>query len=512
MKTYLLFFLLLVTYFMNGQTFQEIQFDNFTPSWTHYTNVDLNNNPIQSYRSKKHILSKNKMYILSNTIDIGFTGHVVEGINLETGNLLWNYFYHPISDDNNEYAANLFLNNTSTLQLLSVKKHDSNSNYWEKGVLRQRYFNLTSGEIVDSIFSNESGFKISIPSQSVKNVNLSPWKSNFQHFQLKSFLIFEKYESILFSSAGEIIEITERQKIENGQDLIKTKSLYSHENGEKIIMTYYVEYENEEKFHINVLALSPTLDTLSYFVIKDDVEKADNFKIINATKDYVLLKSLNTIYNGTFKYKKYGYYLFDINGVLLDKAFLENTNGDDKFEGGRAIKLKDENKLFCVYSGEFNGFQKLIFAKSDGNGNFKSLKEIQSTTKEDWFQCKSLTILPSNDIVINLRHSNRKYENPYAEKSVWMRISEMDIFSSVNSLPDIPSFVAYPNPTSGEITIESSSANPSKIIILDLLGIIRKELEFQKNIQLSNLPRGIYFIELLDNQNNILGNQKIILD
>ncbi len=69
----------------------------------------------------------------------------------------------------------------------------------------------------------------------------------------------------------------------------------------------------------------------------------------------------------------------------------------------------------------------------------------------------------------------------------------------------------FPNPTDGELTIEYefSSGNES-IEFLDILGNKVLELKYQKEIDVSILTRGIYFLRLLDGYKRLIVMERII--
>ena len=80
-------------------------------------------------------------------------------------------------------------------------------------------------------------------------------------------------------------------------------------------------------------------------------------------------------------------------------------------------------------------------------------------------------------------------------------------------------FSLYPNPTDNEFTIEVSSdvANNLVVEVYDILGnLLKHEIHqlatgtgsIKTNIE--NYKDGIYFVRVLDNQNNILYTQKVI--
>ncbi len=73
---------------------------------------------------------------------------------------------------------------------------------------------------------------------------------------------------------------------------------------------------------------------------------------------------------------------------------------------------------------------------------------------------------------------------------------------------------AYPNPTNGIVTIEHKTGGEQKLMIHNLSGakILEQELYAKKSIiNLSDLPNGIYILNVIDNKGVITDRQKIIV-
>jgi hypothetical protein len=69
----------------------------------------------------------------------------------------------------------------------------------------------------------------------------------------------------------------------------------------------------------------------------------------------------------------------------------------------------------------------------------------------------------------------------------------------------------YPNPTAGklEIKIENLKAGNITIKITDVLGREVKQLEYEEEIDVSALEKGIYFFSLYQNR-QLIGTKKIV--
>lgn len=88
----------------------------------------------------------------------------------------------------------------------------------------------------------------------------------------------------------------------------------------------------------------------------------------------------------------------------------------------------------------------------------------------------------------------------------WMLCAETTIINSVET--ELKNDIIYPNPTTDYIQINKLNANELKIIkIYDNLGNLQIELnsnQIKENIDVDILPIGIYFIELINNNNTTI--------
>ena len=88
----------------------------------------------------------------------------------------------------------------------------------------------------------------------------------------------------------------------------------------------------------------------------------------------------------------------------------------------------------------------------------------------------------------------------------WMLCAETTIINSVEN--EIITDIIYPNPTTDYIQINKLNINELKTIkIYDNLGNLHLELssnQIKENIDVETLPTGIYFIELMNNNNTTI--------
>lgn len=89
-----------------------------------------------------------------------------------------------------------------------------------------------------------------------------------------------------------------------------------------------------------------------------------------------------------------------------------------------------------------------------------------------------------------------------------------DYFSGINQIEENSKVEFYPNPTNNVITLNARLKPMYNVKIYNAQGslVLNENMSSGNDIKLEQLPDGIYFIDLVDNQNGIHSNQKIILN
>ncbi|WP_396152337.1 T9SS type A sorting domain-containing protein [Flavobacterium sp.] len=81
-------------------------------------------------------------------------------------------------------------------------------------------------------------------------------------------------------------------------------------------------------------------------------------------------------------------------------------------------------------------------------------------------------------------------------------LSTVDVNKKVTSI--------YPNPTHGIITIQIEDSNNFEVELYDVYGKKIAHFSNQKKIDISNLTNGMYVLKIVDSENNLISNNKII--
>lgn len=72
-------------------------------------------------------------------------------------------------------------------------------------------------------------------------------------------------------------------------------------------------------------------------------------------------------------------------------------------------------------------------------------------------------------------------------------------------------FSVFPNPTTEYISVEDQSEVVSEIVIYNLVGKKMKVFTYVKGdtYDVMDLPKGLYLVQIIDRQHNVLATQKV---
>jgi hypothetical protein len=160
------------------------------------------------------------------------------------------------------------------------------------------------------------------------------------------------------------------------------------------------------------------------------------------------------------------------------------------------------------------GYSDIFLAKYDAGGNVVWAKSVGGDTDE---YSSSVALDPSGNIFIAGSYCSRRliFGSDTLTRTGGGSIASRPFLAKANSSMGVPEqrnsplILVFPNPSKDKITIETS-ATPvnSQLSILNLNAreLITQKISGRKTvINVSNLPNGIYFIRLTNNQSTTIG-------
>ncbi len=171
--------------------------------------------------------------------------------------------------------------------------------------------------------------------------------------------------------------------------------------------------------------------------------------------------------------------------------------------------IYQKTSLSPVYTTEINGFA--LF-------ELDSIVEVEADFYVGWIQASNFFMNVGLDR--NTVNNDRMFFKTDAlgwrqsseQGSVMIRpIFRSSLVTGINRNKNISDFKIYPNPGNGQLNLHSNEVSFAYTIrVLDVQGRILKTIPYSQNIDLTELNKGMYLIQLLDAKENVLNTQKYL--
>lgn len=344
----------------------------------------------------------------------------------------------------------------------------------------------------------------------------------------------------------------------NTQELISSEQL-THPMGEKHFLRYAFKHNNQ-LFLFGYSSITPngtgptttwhrryTLDLNDLTHTADELifpnKRITKIKAINDTEVLVLSKiygndytSELAIYNiNTFEalntIELSGFYQ-DIDFDHIDEIYLSGFNENERavlsklnnfteqqilytaggynFSQASQVLLKDEHIYITVrYNSNFYGEGDLYVYKLDQSANTLWFHRIGTSYELDSSNIAA-DLIDNTGSELILFGSTDITDVVSLAKSFWYGI---DIITGLEELANTKQLLLYPNPTPANIQLNLNENTASLVNIYNAMGKLVYSKNFNNtslaNIDLSALPRGTFFVELIENKKRRL--QKLLI-
>lgn len=146
----------------------------------------------------------------------------------------------------------------------------------------------------------------------------------------------------------------------------------------------------------------------------------------------------------------------------------------------------------------------MVLALFDYNGNLNTLLQFDQTTERIW--ARAITF-QGNDIYVLRDHAYRPGKPTVT--TTLDRFAIPSLTTGIKNHAEKNSILVYPNPATTEINISFPTTNNFTIDIINMLGETVLQTQNQKEIDVSQISKGVYFLKVSDNKT--IYSQKIII-
>lgn len=520
---------------INAQKYSSLEFENYNPLWTRTSLSEKIPLKVQWYWLEQNqgnaslTINDNILYNIYNIFNDWVNGFYLEAVNLNNGNLIWDYSYYGNVKTKRRYAQHPEFHGDS-MQVMIFEENDSSENplypIWASAHADKIIFNRNNGLVIDSTFQ-----KIQDPQTKTLVLPFTPFSNNFSThlYSNGSGYKYIKNTGLLNSTTGENFVNYERYLLdENGKQFdsttLRIKSKY------QVIYNSIVDLDDGNLFcnyYAEDIIDSIKKSELAFYYMDKDLNIFDSGKInhtfltdknhraviLRTTSKFIIVRS-DSIINQTEVNLNY-LTLYDSKGNIIENLDLRNlklgTHNAD-FIGTEVILENNSLKiLFCVNSAISNT---IIFYKSDSQGHFYEVEniKIKEDTKNN-IVLRRMQVVGNNLLCLFNYYETMTKVDPLPLWNAWVMIDGKDLglMTKINNESFGQEYILKmtPNPTSDILTIDLDRELSGKLCIYNDSGqliiskFINSESEFKINV--SHLLIGKYNIQFITNMKILKG-------
>ncbi len=503
--------MLLLLVALEGVDAQSFYFKNHTPIWHHWVKGGVYHDQIIIYGSNDPLIVGNDLYLSGILIKEFIDGHVLEKVDLATGELRWSKVLFRENRMNREFPSLLYINEDSNVTMIVyAEKNTTKNQAWYSAVFGYRTYDPATGLVIDSSFAdpNDSlAINLSIlgwsfyPTVDIIYPDMRRSTDTFYYYDkivLGGYVSTKLYK--LYKN-GRVIDTSEFTYYIS-DETVEIKKLESERlsNGAFISMIYY-EYSLYSDRHNLVIEILRKMYENPDTTFIDITEKVD--KVANA-KDYNLWYADTSRFvirtkNRTDDKLIYKLYCFDYNGNLLDTITIYGAKKDSIYFSISEPIFINNNKMLFAVSKLQNNSSIIQFIESNGNGNAEVLSTLEPIADSSYFRLDRIIDIDEKRILLAISHIRNFQNRQYNQWTNWIMFSKEELFKKISTeTPNGGNEVTiYPNPVKTELIIKNSNQKIKEFEIYDVVGrLAKKGIYTGEKINVIDLEPGAYILYL----------------
>jgi len=495
-----------------------IAFEGYTPEWVHYPWIDSLTPYDQNHRIVGSPTLGTDYGVFVYNINLGHAyGYLVQKLDLTSGELLWSVYDHTQEQHARKYVIDYQVKNDEIILYL-LEENENEVNYfsaWTRGHLARATYDYETGTLTDYLATDhDDPLNLEVKKDFLNFKNLMVTEDDQGYVLIKTDKIdindstnSHDFISLNINFAGHVIAsdtLSFTIPRSNGKliqnHIIDNKNFAAHINSS---YNDTLNVKNPESFILRSTNDLSVWDTV-HLENKYDIGYS-TISLTNITENEAIISQLYPKNETILDVHRY---LFDLDGNLLDKIFLEDLDDLNGYRNQRTAQSRD-GKLFGF--GSFNLLEEdsithvLVWTSDDESKGLDTLLEFQTASPDMSLFSDDMEVTPDNDYLIYFRH--RQLSFPQATPGplghapnwyFWMKIPAEDLgFDEVSAIDakETPPLILYPNPTAEKLHVDINMDNVSRMEIVDVQGSILYRPTAQ-NIDVHFLASGQYWLRV----------------
>ncbi len=512
-KYFAIIILVVLSQFLFAQEWLELEFENYTPKWSHVaidsTRMPDDNNIAGHVHFPKFIVKNNIIYGVY-FIPL-YEGGFIEAIDTDTGASLWSDKHDLTTQDRREYTNSIFFDAEGNLELLGFRKYKNKVTGVERKFSR-RLYDADDGTLIEHVYAENED-------------TLSPIVISNEFFIPEFFRDIDS-DNYQFLSGdhrnwGKVDSISACSFIFDKNGHIIDKSYKSF--GDPDLPSYIIPYivgEAMDSIYLILADVSDDFDYDTYYILDRQLNVLSKKEETTSRNDPIFkgvsskrVDNHNFIYEWDIHNSFKRFYLIDIFRNRIDSCdipFPENK----KFLFTQMTKLNDGSYLIVLNTyNRIKGMQNSIsFYRWRIGEEVELLRTINHKLPNHYMQGDEVFEMPNGDILFCGKHhfvtfksngSIAKTHNGGWYQWICFPAADIGLTTDVadleTNLDDL--FVIYPNPTQNGLNIKLKKSISGIVQISNKKGEMILEVELnnslEKNVDISKLPPSIYTVNII---------------
>lgn len=475
----------------------------------------------------RYLIDKNYAYMIHTDFYSGFSGGLIEKIDMSDGKQIWSNYFDERNNIGKEYTSHYFINEQGQLELLDFINFENNPlPYWTLGKITNRRYDINNGTLIQS----------NIPSQSDSSRAELYFNFNYTLLHKDSSGAYNYFISTVRNNMFQI----EKHHFDTAFHLIKKDSIVDTVIYPKVFDNFFlVPLNNNFDTLVRMInsyatsqhkvgdPMSIVLDFFDYNLNKlyrldlsNKVDQVHQFNFFNVQENSFTLISSEELFNG--EYPLYRLIVFDFRGNKLEEIVLPSFKTDF---GNANCSLKYRNELgsLILSQKEYvlpNGRPelRLLFYKTDGKGNL-FLKKVVPLIDSFFIGAAQMTWLENNDILLtapySFKNTNRNYWQRQRFISSRWDLKELNLSTDISKTKseNTLDITYYPIPIiDNKLQWKSNQIIEGQIILYSMNGSIRQRIDIRDHQGVVKLPEGFnsqFVIAFYDKQKTLLHSRLV---
>lgn len=506
-------------------------FLNSTPIWSH---VAIDSSAI-GYKGRTGMdyfanLSEYKILIEQNSAYLVYTnwfennsGSFLEKIDLNSGDRYWSNFIDFRNSIKRERTKRFFINKDGDLELLNLRQSAdtliSGINDWLTGKLSIHKFDTLNGteKYVSYSAINDSNyleFSLDYKSTLRKNESIGYSCYTIWNSPTRNSIGLSR---VKMDSLGKFISIDATAEIfkkYSNSYAFEDLPFFINENQDTLVRISHsfknYPFIQGDSLELSIYYFDKDLNELREQDISPLVTQVKEYQVIPQRGSLLLIRSTEYFSDNSAPRRR----IISVNpsGTIEEEIFFEHKMLDRYGDFDSVLKLNNSPGSLILSRNKFSDNpSQFNFYKSDGNGNMALVLEVPLKSAYNIYNSKMEQLDNGNVILSGLfrRRDVNQSEVTLTERFITSLWDAKKLQINVNTKEERNrlQIYIYPNPTVDNFQIVGINDKKINCILFDEFGrVVCQFLSMASNsiYDIKNLLPGKYFLELIDNRNQLL--------